>query len=170
MDCRKFRDQHALFVDERCSTLDAFEMQSHMRYCADCARHDTVVRRGLLVIRNLPAIEPSLGFRDRLDARLKQSHAIAAQRELMVARVARYTAFAAMLAGITIAALRSARPAREMYRMQPVVASVLPAEPSPFGTQGLVATVPTGMSIWPAIVMASQAPAHLVAAELQTER
>jgi len=33
-----------------------------------------------------------------------------------------------------------------------------------------VATVPTGMSIWPAIVMASQAPSRLMAAELASER
>jgi hypothetical protein len=42
--------------------------------------------------------------------------------------------------------------------------------PSPFGTPSLVATVPTGMTIWPAIVMASHAPAHLMATELASER
>lgn len=169
MDCRKFRDQHALLVDERCTALDAFEMRSHMRYCPACERHDIVVRRGLLLMRNLPSIEPSAGFRGRLDARLRESGA--SSRDIDIARMARYAAIAAMLSGITLAAHRTLRSqAMETYRMEPVVASALPLEPSPFGTQSLVATVPTGMSIWPAIVMASQAPARLMAAELASER
>ena len=169
MDCRKFRDQHALFMDERCTALDAFEMRSHMRYCPDCQRHDIVVRRGLLLMRNLPTIEPSAGFRDRLESRLRES--AASPDGVDVARMARYAAIAAMLSGITLAAQRSVRSrAAEAYRMAPVVASTLPTQPSPFGTQALVATVPTGMSIWPAIVMASQARTHLVAAELASER
>ena len=169
MDCREFRDQHALFIDERCTSLDAFEMRSHMRYCPDCQRHDIVVRRGLLLMRNLPTIEPSAGFRGRLDARLRES--AASRPGVDVARVARYAAVAAMLSGITIAAQRTLRArAGDAYRMPPVVASAIPMQPSPFGTQALVATVPTGMSIWPAIMMASQAPTHLVAAELVSER
>lgn len=170
MDCRKFRDQHALFLDERCTALDAFEMRSHMRYCPACERHDIVVRRGLLLMRNLPTIEPSAGFRARLDARLRESRE-SAHGGVDVARMARYAAIAAMLSGISLAAQRSLRSrSPETYRMAPVVASVLPSEPSPFGTQALVATVPTGMSIWPAIVMASQAPARLMTAELASER
>lgn len=170
MDCRKFRDQHALFIDDRCSALDAFEMRSHMRYCPECERHDIVVRRGLMLMRSMPSIEPSAGFRGRLHARLRADR-LAEARGAEAARVARYAALAAMLSGIAFAADRSfRRGAREPYRMAPVVASALPAEPSPFGTQALVATVPTGMSIWPAIVMASQAPAHLMAAELASER
>ena len=170
MDCRKFRDQHALFVDERCTALDVFEMRSHMRYCPACARHDIVVRRGLLLMRNLPSIEPSAGFRVRLDARLRESRA-SARGGVDVARMARYAAIAAMLSGITLAAQRSLRPHEPSpFRMAPVVASAMALEPSPFGTQGLVATVPTGMSIWPAIVMASQAPSRLMAAELASER
>jgi len=54
--------------------------------------------------------------------------------------------------------------------MTPVVANAPPREPSPFGTPALVAIVPTGMSIWPAILMASQAPAHFVTTELAAER
>ena len=169
MDCRKFRDQHALLIDERCTALDAFEMRSHMRYCPDCQRHDIVVRRGLLLMRNLPTIEPSAGFRGRLDARLRES--ATSPHGVDVARMARFAAVAAMLSGITFAAHRSIRSrAADAYRMAPVMASTPPTQPSPFGTQALVATVPTGMSIWPAIVMASQAPARLVAAELASER
>jgi hypothetical protein len=37
-------------------------------------------------------------------------------------------------------------------------------------TPTFVATVPTGMSVWPAIMAASQAQMHFVAAELASER
>src|SRR5205814_8755252 len=71
MDCREFRDQHALFVDLRCSALGENEMREHMRCCPKCSRHDTVVRRSLMLVRSLPSIEPSPDFRARLEARLR---------------------------------------------------------------------------------------------------
>jgi hypothetical protein len=75
-----------------------------------------------------------------------------------------------MLSGVSLAVGRSLRSGHETaYRMAPVVASAPPHESSPFGTPALVATVPTGMSIWPAILMASQAPAHFVTTELAGE-
>jgi hypothetical protein len=171
MDCREYREAHALFVDEKCSPLEGFEMRSHMRYCADCARHDAVVRRGLLMVRNLPPIEPSAHFRERLNARLQADVRATARKTAIAHRVARFTAIAAMLSGISIALGRAVRAGFDAdYRMPPVVASAPPLEPSAFGTSALVATVPTGMSIWPAIMMASQAPAHFATTELVSER
>ena len=55
-------------------------------------------------------------------------------------------------------------------RMAPVVATLPDLEESQMATQAFVAVVPTGMSIWPAIMMASQAPMHFVATELASER
>ena len=171
MDCRKYREAHALFVDEKCSALEALEMLSHMRYCEACARHDAVVRRGLLMVRNLPTIEPSAHFRDRLNARLMADARDAARTNKLAARIARYAAIAAMLSGISLALGRAVRDRFDgEYRMPPVVASATSHEPSPFGTSALVATVPTGMSIWPAIMIASQAPAHFATTELASER
>ncbi len=37
-----------------------------MRVCLECTRHDTRIRRSLLIVRNLPRIEPSADFRARL--------------------------------------------------------------------------------------------------------
>jgi hypothetical protein len=54
--------------------------------------------------------------------------------------------------------------------MAPVVASIPELETSPVASSALVATVATGMSVWPAIMVASQAPIHFVAAEMATER
>lgn len=171
MDCRKYREGHALFVDDQCSELDAFEMRSHMRYCESCARHDAVVRRGLLLMRNLPSIEPSSDFRARLNARLlAEARPTRHTDNPAGARIARYAAVAAMLTGISLAAWRAIRDSHgSAIRMAPVIASAPPHEPTPFGTSALVATVPTGMSIWPAILMASQAPAHFVSTEMANE-
>jgi hypothetical protein len=57
-------------------------------------------------------------------------------------------------------------------RFAPVVATAPEPEPEPslVATSAFVATVPTGMSVWPAIMVASQAPIHFVAAEMENER
>ena len=171
MDCRKFRDKHALFIDEMCSELDAFEMRSHMRFCPGCDRHDTIVRRGIFLVRNLPSIRPSAEFSARLSARILAEEVVDATRVGQSWRLAKYMSAAAAMAALAFGGSRvlSGRQP-DIYRMTPVVASKPLSVPSPFGTTALVATVPTGMSIWPAIMMASQAPAHFVATEQVTER
>lgn len=169
MDCRKFRDNHALFVDEMCSELDAFEMRSHMRFCPDCARHDTVVRRGIMLMRSLPSIRPSPAFNARLSARLRAEPIPATHTH--PSPVLRYASLAAATAVLALGVAKVFAPRHvDIYRMAPVVASRPQSVPSPFGTPALVATVPTGMSIWPAIMMASQAPAHYATTELASER
>jgi len=165
MDCRKFRDKHAIFVDNICSDLDALEMRSHMRFCSECDRFDTVVRRGILLVRNLPSIRPSPDFSARLSARIR---AEALNEAIASGTSPKFAQWVSLAAAVTVLALGVARifatRQPEPYRMAPVVASRPLHAPSPFGTSALVATVPTGMSIWPAIMMASQAT------ELSTER
>ena len=169
MDCREFRDQHALFVDLRCSALEENEMREHMRLCPKCSRHDTVVRRSLMLVRSLPSIELSPDFRARLEARLRTASPEMAPRPYR----ASYAAFLALAASVVFLAYLAAdatwRSAPTEIRMAPVVANIPEFEPSPVATPALVATVPTGMSVWPAIVVASQAPIHFVAAEMATE-
>lgn len=169
MDCREFRDQHSLFVDLRCSALEENEMRQHMRSCPSCSHHDMIVRRSLMLVRSLPSIEPSPDFRARLEARLRDAAPAVVPRPLS----ASYTAFFALAAGVAFVALLAANAMRQSgpteIRMAPVVASIPEFEPSPVATPALVATVPTGMSVWPAIVVASQAPMHFVAAEMATE-
>src|SRR6185503_20938351 len=85
-----------------------------------------------------------------------------------------YAAFVALAAGVALVSylatdlVRRATP-REIA-LPPVVASLPEPEPSPVATSAIVATLPTGMSVWPAIMVASQAPVHFVAAEMATER
>ncbi len=171
MDCRKFRGQHAQFADDICSDLEAFEMRSHMRYCPECDRYDTVVRRSILLVRNLPAIRPSPDFNARLADRIRLEARNGAMASATPPQLAQWVALAAAVTVLALGVTKVfAKAQPDIYRMAPVVASKPLRSTSPFGTSGLVATVPTGMSIWPAIMMASQAPAHFATAEMVGER
>jgi hypothetical protein len=170
MDCREFLDNHALFIDLRCSAIEERAFQAHVAACAKCAHHDAMVRRSLLLFRSLPTIEPSQGFRARLDARLKS-----VQPELAAPKFRpSLAAFGAMAAGIVLVTALAASQMRdtggEPVRMAPVVATLPEPELSQVLTPALVATVPTGMSVWPAIMAASQASVYFVNAELAPER
>ena len=171
MDCREFRDKHAPYVDQLCSALEENEMRQHLRVCPTCSRHDTVVRRSLMLVRSLPSIEPSPDFRARLEARLRTVEAPVAERRSIVGAGA---AFAALAAGVAFVAYLATdmvqRGSPREIQLAPVVASLPELESSPVATSALVATVPTGMSVWPAIMFASQAPTQFVAAEMATER
>jgi len=173
MDCREFRDRHSLFVDLMCSAFDENEMRDHVRICPDCSRHDTVIRRSLMLVRSLPTIEPSPDFQARLQAQLR---AIALAPASTSARQMRpsYRAFAAVAAGVVfvtyIAADLVRRTTAHDVQMTPVVATLPELEPSQAATPAMVAAVPTGMSVWPAIMLAGQTHMHFVAAELASER
>jgi hypothetical protein len=147
-----------------------------MRFCRECDRHDTIVRRGILLMRNLPSIRPSAEFGARLSARLRaEAVAGAAVARLpWLPRPPRLAQFASLAAAALVLALGLARvfggQQSGVYRMAPVVASKPLRSASPFATPALVATVPTGMSIWPAIMMASQAPERFAVTELASTR
>jgi anti-sigma factor RsiW len=171
MDCRQFRDRHTTFVDQVCTAVEENEMREHLRRCPNCSRHDTVVRRSLMLFRSLPVIEPSPDFQARLEARLRTTTIpTAVPRRLRVS----YSAFAALAAGVAFVTYLASdlltRGTPNALQMPPVVAMSPALELSPVATSALVATVPTGMSVWPAIVVASQAPMHFVATEMATER
>lgn len=171
MDCREFRDNHALLIDLRCSALDESEMRQHMRSCSSCAHHDMIVRRSLMLFRSLPSIEPSPDFRARLAARLAATPPHVVPARPMRPSFVTFFALAASVGFIAFLAANVLRQAGESeIQMAPVVATLPELEPTAVATPALVATVPTGMSVWPAIMVASQAPIHFVAAEMTTER
>ncbi|HEX6535776.1 MAG TPA: zf-HC2 domain-containing protein [Gemmatimonadaceae bacterium] len=175
MDCRQFRDRHGAFIDGMLSDSEAVAMQLHLASCEACARQDTAMRRGLLVLRNLPAIEPSADFLDRLHDKLRQI-------ERADARAAMYRgpgvgSFMAIAAGVVLVGflatslLNSAVPARDLT-LAPVVAMQPPTPPAslvapPVMSSGFVASASAGLPVWPAAMMADQAPLHFANAEMQ---
>jgi anti-sigma factor RsiW len=175
MNCREFRRKHDAYVDDTLPGVEIEAMGRHLRLCAECAARDTRIRRSLLLAHNLPPIQPSAAFGERLQTRLAHERALkAARRESsgMLGMMTRhrspfstgtYVALAAgiaMAAGLTATVLLSTPP-EQAIRLAPVVATQPEPEPSPLATPAMVASMPAGMPIWPALVVAQEAPWHL---------
>lgn len=170
MDCREFHAKHIEFVDDTLPIVEMEMMRGHLRVCRKCARHDTAVRRGLLVVRNLPTIEPSADFMARLNARLQQLHdSDCVRAEVRAPSLGGFTSLAAGLALAAYIALeaygRFATPAA--IRLAPVVASAPEAVATPVSSPTFAASVSTGMPVWPAVMMLEQAPLRLATVSLQ---
>jgi anti-sigma factor RsiW len=80
MNCSAFRDHHGAYLDDELDEITLVAVQRHIGECTDCARHDTTVRRALLLFRNMPQIEPSAEFSERLRSRLRAAHRADAKR------------------------------------------------------------------------------------------
>jgi anti-sigma factor RsiW len=182
MNCREFRRKHDAYVDDTVSGVEREAMERHRQLCARCARLDTRVRRALLLVRNLPPVELSRGFDERLRLRLIQERAlIAAGRAVHGSSpldvggwrplsMSTYTAIAAGLLAVvglatTMGLLGHSEPSA--IRLAPVVASLPEPEPSALATPAMVASMPAGMPVWPAVFVAQQAPWHLASEALE---
>ena len=173
MNCREFRRKHDAYIDDTLSGVELDAMARHRSLCDACARLDTRVRRALLVAHNLPAIGLSPHFAERLELRIAQERALmsAARASNGVLTDGRWRpmsagSYAAMAAGIlTVAGLAvtvvGVTREQEMIRLAPVVAMQPEVEPSTLATPAMVASMPTGMTVWPALYVAQQAPWHL---------
>jgi hypothetical protein len=163
MDCREFSEKHLAFVDDTLAGIELVRMQRHIAECETCARQDAKIRRALLLFRNLPPIEPSEGFSDRLEARLQEAQdndliAAVTRSNLKRGAVAATVASLAMLAYIGSTLYQADMP-RDL-RMPPVVASTTESEFAPLATStpAIVASAPAGLSIWPVALFAEEAP------------
>jgi hypothetical protein len=168
MDCREFRNKHVAFVDDLLSAVEMRAMHGHRASCARCSRHDTAIRRSLLIVRNLPPIEPSPDFMVRLNERLDQLGP-SARVDLVAPRphLPSAGAFAALAAGVVAVAYMAIETNHYFVSgaeapPTPTIASVPVLEPTipSFANSAFVASVPTGMPVWPAVLMAGQSPLH----------
>src|ERR1700682_702786 len=125
MDCREFCDQHVAFVDDTLAGIELVRMQRHLAECESCAKHDAKIRRALLLFRNLPSIEPSAEFSQRLEARLRSCQhdnlLVTTQHNLRRSAIAATVASAIMLGYIGTTLFHSDAP-RDLV-MPPVVAT-----------------------------------------------
>ena len=173
MNCREFRRKHDAYIDDTLSGVELDAMARHRSLCASCARLDTRMRRALLVAHNLPLIKLSARFGERLQLRLAQERLLIAAARASHGAIAEswwrplsVGAYAAMAAGILAAAglaatLTGSGHEQAAIRLAPVVASLPESEPSTLATPAMVASMPTGMTVWPALYVAQQAPWHL---------
>lgn len=168
MDCRAFQKQHVAFIDDTLSAVDMIEMHRHVAECPSCARHDATERRALLLFRNLPRVEPSATFRSRLDDRLREAklagRPVSATNSHMPAAVA---ATLAIVAGAWMATFVTRSLTQPQLILAPVVAAIPEPAPSPLANPALVASVSTGMPVWPVALLAEQAPMHFANSEFQ---
>ena len=75
MDCSAFRRHHVAYVDDTLPQDLLVAAARHAAECPACARHDTAVRRSLLLARNActgAPLECSDDFAARLEARLRR--------------------------------------------------------------------------------------------------
>lgn len=126
MDCDTFLDGHSDFRDGLLTLPDRVAFEAHLRACADCARYDHVVDRGVRVLRDLPELEVADDFMDRLQHRLyhvEDEMAAARRRRSPVSRGA--AASLAAAAGVAALALapRLYDGAPTMTMLQPVAAT-----------------------------------------------
>ena len=170
MDCHAFRKNHAAFVDDTLPAVDIVASQRHLLECEDCGRYDTTVRRALLVFRNLPTIEPSADFSQRLNARLAEARATPAvewrQRGPGLGAFAAAVLSVIALGYVTIAGYELANPTPELA-LAPVVTMQREPVPSPMTSSAIAASMSMGIPAWPAMLMAEQASLQFTNAEYQ---
>ncbi len=168
MDCKQFKKNHCAFTDDTLAGVELVSMQRHISECEQCARLDWSVRRSLMVFRNLPSIQPSDDFEERLQARIRSSVSTqaATQRSFLVAGTAAAVFGAAML-GYIVAVLPNSEVPQDVV-MAPVVASAPDFDMPAVSAAGpaIVASVSAGLPIWTAALYAEQAPQYFAQPEL----
>ncbi len=170
MDCREFHKKHFAFIDDTLPGIELVGVQRHIAECEDCAKHDAIVRRSLLLFRNLPRIEPSADFSAKLNARLlelknTESFPVFHHSRAFAATIA---ITSVLMLGYIGSSLRDVDTSRDIV-FPPVVASIPESEMTPITTPApaLVASVPAGLPIWTAALYAELAPIHFASVDLQ---
>ncbi|HYR10462.1 MAG TPA: zf-HC2 domain-containing protein [Longimicrobium sp.] len=106
MDCGTFLDGYSDFRDGMLTLPDRVAFEAHLRECASCARYDRVVDGGAKVLRDLPELEVSSDFAERLQHRLwHEQDDMAAARARRARRSSRRVAAVGMAAAASIAAV-----------------------------------------------------------------
>jgi hypothetical protein len=173
MDCRQFRSKHVAYVDDLLPAVEMAEMLGHVNVCDRCARQDTAIRRSLMIVRSLPSIEPSPDFMARLTERLQT---MPASHEYDGVRTANsflppLGAIAALAAGVAAVAYMALQTSRyyapDGPAIEPAIAASTIPMAAPMANAAFMASVPTAMPVWPAVLMVGQAPMRFASATLE---
>ncbi len=180
MDCRSFRKHHLAYLDDTLAGDLMAAAQRHILACDACAAHDTMVRRSLMVVKNMPTIEPSAAFQERLQARLAECRDERQRRGTPSATAGRHAlpladlrpvwrrprAVAAIAAGAVIGTLVwrgvSGSSAVPLVAMEPVIASQPERPEVRYVSPALLQAMATGNPVWPATVIIEEAPTGFV--------
>jgi hypothetical protein len=97
MDCCEFRERYSDFADGLLEDEAELRARRHLSLCPPCRRFDAAFRTGVSALRDLPSVQPSRSFGDRLRGRLGHELVV---RALAVDPIS--GAVAAMLVMVTI--------------------------------------------------------------------
>lgn len=167
MDCKTFDARHAAFIDDTLPGFQMGAMRDHLTDCARCSRRDAEVRRALLLLKNLPPIQVSEGFEDRLRARISaEGPAFQPQRGRDYGPL-KWGAAAALLVAIIGVTSWPENQSRERVPTRlpavvhmPLSISVSDDEAAP----AYVASMSTGIPMWPALMLAEEGPLRFASA------
>jgi anti-sigma factor RsiW len=171
MDCKAFTTRHAAYIDDTLPGVEMSAMRDHLTECAKCSRRDGEVRRALMLLKNMPPVSVSEGFQDRLRARLaaESTAPLPVSRE----RVSRAGAIKwAVAAGflIIVAGGITSLPSRNAdapARLPAVFAAVPELISGDNSAPAYMASMSTGIPMWPALMLAEEGPLRFAATELQ---
>lgn len=171
MDCKAFGRLHSGFLDDTLPGVERAAMREHLSSCERCSRKDAEVRRALLVLKNLPPIEVSDGFQDRLRARIAaESSAPVRQPPKPRAEpgLMRWAAAAALLVAVVGVRTWPGRSNDDSpSRLPPVVASVpaLTDGTMDESAPAYMASMSTGIPMWPTLMLAEEGPLRFAVTE-----
>ena len=173
MHCREFRSRHLDYSDCTLSAAEQAAAQAHLEACAHCVRFDSIVRRGLLLVHNLPPVPSSPDFHARLAARLARAARAGAAtsgwegapRYWPAALVA--AASLAFAAGVLAAVIPGDRPPAAIPALAPVVAMASqPPERVPIARSDFLAGASAGIQLWSAAALIDEAPVRFASARM----
>lgn len=162
MDCKEFTTRHAAFIDDTLPGFQMAAMREHLVACARCARRDAEVRRALFLLKNLPTVQVSEGFQDKLRARISAEGPAYQARRSAPAISTKLAAAALLLVAIGGVAAWPESQTEAITRLPAVYASQ-PLDTFGFGADdesapAYVASMSTGIPMWPALMLAEEGP------------
>lgn len=162
MDCKEFTTRHAAFIDDTLPGFQMAAMREHLVACARCARRDAEVRRALFLLKNLPSVQVSEGFQDKLRARISAEGPAYQARRSVPAISMKWAAAALLLVAVGGVAAWPESQTEAITRLPAVYASQ-PLDTFGFGADdesapAYVASMSTGIPMWPALMLAEEGP------------
>ena len=165
MDCKAFTTRHPAYIDDTLPGVEMSAMRDHLADCAKCARRDSEVRRALMLLKNMPPVTVSEGFQDRLHARLAVERATPApEPRASQAGMLKWAVAAGLL--ILVAGGITSLPANDAEaptRLPAVFATVPDLTVGDESAPAYMASMSTGIPMWPALMLAEEGPLRFAA-------
>lgn len=163
MDCKEFTTKHAAFIDDTLPGFQMAAMREHLTACARCARRDAEVRRALFLLKNLPPVQVSDGFQDKLRARISAEGPAYHPKRSPYAGSMKWAAAAVLLVAVVGVRSWPGRTQTEDVTRLPAVFASLPPNAFGYGVDdesapAYVASMSTGIPMWPALMLAEEGP------------